>query len=163
MDEQPTTIDWFLHKTKDLKSNPSYNTFMELSLITIEMEKQKKDNLPIHIHEGIENTWVYVDEGIIHVRPLTDETKVIKNFSNLIKKFLIRFFKDKKFIVGINVDKHIDCYKIVLLLRFNKIPEGFTETETLRTSTVKKLINTVFNIEQYNIVCSFKYSFDDEV
>ena len=34
-----------------------------------EMEKQQKNNLPIHIHEGIENTWVYIEDDIVHVKP----------------------------------------------------------------------------------------------
>lgn len=34
-----------------------------------EMENEQKNNLPIHIHEGIENTWVYIEDGIVHVKP----------------------------------------------------------------------------------------------
>ena len=35
-----------------------------------EMEKEQ-NNLPIHIHEGIKNTWVYIEDGIVHVKPNT--------------------------------------------------------------------------------------------
>ena len=34
-----------------------------------EMEKQQKNNLPIHIHEGIKNTWVYIENGVVHIKP----------------------------------------------------------------------------------------------
>jgi hypothetical protein len=33
-----------------------------------EMEKKQKINLPIHIHEGVENIHVYVENGVIHVK-----------------------------------------------------------------------------------------------
>jgi len=26
------------------------------------------NNLPIHIHEGINNTWVYIEDGVVHVK-----------------------------------------------------------------------------------------------
>ena len=35
------------------------------------MHKEEIDNLPIHIHEGIENIWVYIENGIVHVEPNT--------------------------------------------------------------------------------------------
>jgi len=34
-----------------------------------EMEKEQKNNMPIHIHEGISNTWVYIEDGVVHVKP----------------------------------------------------------------------------------------------
>ena len=32
------------------------------------MEEQQKNTLPIHIHEGVENVWVYIEDGIVHVK-----------------------------------------------------------------------------------------------
>jgi hypothetical protein len=34
-----------------------------------EMEKEQQNNLPIHIHEGISNTHVYIEDGVVHVEP----------------------------------------------------------------------------------------------
>lgn len=34
-----------------------------------EMEKEQKNKMPIHIHEGISNTWVYIEDGVVHVKP----------------------------------------------------------------------------------------------
>jgi hypothetical protein len=33
------------------------------------MEKEQKNKMPIHIHEGISNTWVYIEDGVVHVKP----------------------------------------------------------------------------------------------
>jgi hypothetical protein len=33
-----------------------------------EIEKERINNLPIHIHEGISNTLVYIEYGIVHVK-----------------------------------------------------------------------------------------------
>jgi len=33
------------------------------------MEKEQQNNLPIHIHEGISNTHVYIEDGVVHVKP----------------------------------------------------------------------------------------------
>jgi hypothetical protein len=32
-------------------------------------EKEQQNNLPIHIHEGISNTHVYIEDGVVHVKP----------------------------------------------------------------------------------------------
>jgi hypothetical protein len=34
-----------------------------------EMEKEQQNNLPIHIHEGISNTHVYIEDGVVNVKP----------------------------------------------------------------------------------------------
>ena len=34
-----------------------------------EMEKEQQNNLPINIHEGISNTHVYIEDGVVHVKP----------------------------------------------------------------------------------------------
>ena len=43
--------------------------FNELIQQAKEMEKDEKNNLPIHIHEGISNTQVYIEDGVVHVKP----------------------------------------------------------------------------------------------
>ena len=35
----------------------------------LKMEKEQQNNLPIHIHEGISNTQVYIEDGVVHVKP----------------------------------------------------------------------------------------------
>lgn len=35
----------------------------------LDMEKEQQNNLPIHIHEGISNTHVYIEDGVVHVKP----------------------------------------------------------------------------------------------
>jgi|APGre2960657404_1045060.scaffolds.fasta_scaffold90198_2 hypothetical protein len=34
-----------------------------------EIEKEQKNKMPIHIHEGISNTWFYIEDGVFHVKP----------------------------------------------------------------------------------------------
>ena len=33
------------------------------------MEKEQQNNLPIYIHDGISNTHVYIEDGVVHVKP----------------------------------------------------------------------------------------------
>jgi hypothetical protein len=43
-----------------------------------EMEKEQKNNMPIHIHEGISNTWVYIEDGVVHVMPNDNDLEMVK-------------------------------------------------------------------------------------
>ena len=65
--EKQTAVEW-------LASQLGEHIIWEEKIIDLveqakEMEKQQKNNLPIFIHEGIENTWVYIEDGIVHVKP----------------------------------------------------------------------------------------------
>lgn len=33
------------------------------------MEISLRNNIPIHIHEGISNTFVYIEDGVVHIKP----------------------------------------------------------------------------------------------
>ena len=76
--KQQTAVEW-LYDTIDnelidfLESRIDVN---ELSVAMLkakeqakEMEKEQKNKMPIHIHEGISNTWVYIEDGVVHVKP----------------------------------------------------------------------------------------------
>lgn len=72
--KKQTAVEWFAEQiirkhpiiTQYL---PNYNFDKELIEQAKEMEKQQKNNLPIFIHQGIENTWVYIEDGIVHIKP----------------------------------------------------------------------------------------------
>ena len=34
----------------------------------LKMEKEQNNNIAIHIHEGISNTLVYIEDGVVHVK-----------------------------------------------------------------------------------------------
>jgi hypothetical protein len=69
-----TAVEWFIER---LTKNPLPQTkdeFIDGDLVDItnkakEMENHQKNNLPIHIHEGIKNTHVYIENGVVHVKP----------------------------------------------------------------------------------------------
>ena len=69
-----TAVEWLVEQLKKVDYNPleqnGYSKAEErLFDQAKEMEKRQKNNLPIVIHEGIENTWVYIEDGIVHVKP----------------------------------------------------------------------------------------------
>jgi hypothetical protein len=71
---QQTAVEWLVEQI--IKKHPiitqylpNYNFDKEIIEQSKEIEKQQKNNLPIVIHEGIENTWVYIEDGIVHVKP----------------------------------------------------------------------------------------------
>jgi hypothetical protein len=46
-----------------------YDKYEILEQLTpIELPSDEEINLPIHIHEGVENIHVYVENGVIHVK-----------------------------------------------------------------------------------------------
>ena len=73
-----TAVEWFSNKAYELFEQYSEGKFdrIELNKLMLEttneakeMEKEQKNNLPIHIQEEISNTHVYIDDGIVHVKP----------------------------------------------------------------------------------------------
>lgn len=66
-----TAVEWLEDKLNNVRPTQicSIETIKEWVEQAKEMEKQQKNNLPIVIHEGIENTWVYIEDGIVHVKP----------------------------------------------------------------------------------------------
>ena len=76
--KQSSSIEWLMEQiTYDNgfgKRRNSYSDSVDLSAYFEKakaMHKEEIDNLPIHIHEGIENIWVYIEDGIVHVEPNT--------------------------------------------------------------------------------------------
>jgi len=39
------------------------------------MEREQKNDLPVHFHEGVSNIWVFIEDGIIHVMPSPETFK----------------------------------------------------------------------------------------
>jgi len=69
--KQQTTVEWLVQNIPDLGSYIPFGISMELHAKfqqAKEMEEQQKNNMPIHIHEGILNTWVYIEDGVVHVK-----------------------------------------------------------------------------------------------
>lgn len=69
-----TAVEWLVSQIQNMKigNNQLLITDEDLNYLlnqAKEMEKEQKNNLPIHIHEGIKNTWVYIEDGIVHVTP----------------------------------------------------------------------------------------------
>ena len=91
--KKQTAVEWLIDQIK----NEDYHTEGELGNSCIDvntllmlceqakqMEEQHKNTLPIHIHEGVENVWVYIEDGIVHVKHYdefnVDKAKEISNF-----------------------------------------------------------------------------------
>ena len=67
MENKMTAAEWLFHQLWDEpKDKFTWYAILEKAK---EMEKEQKNNLPIHIHEGIKNTWAYIEDGIVHVKP----------------------------------------------------------------------------------------------
>jgi hypothetical protein len=77
-EKQQTAVEWFEEKfDKYVRWYEGHHAATEYTLTDLyqdlqqakEIEKQQKNNMPIHIHEGISNTWVYIEDGVVHVKP----------------------------------------------------------------------------------------------
>ena len=57
-------VDW-------MKNNQYFigNDLLEAAGRAKEIEDERTKHLPIHIHEGISNTQVYIEDGVIHIKP----------------------------------------------------------------------------------------------
>jgi hypothetical protein len=64
IDMKQTAVQWL----EDRYRPKGYITAEEFEKAK-EMEKEQKNNMPVHIHEGISNLWVYIEGGVIHVKP----------------------------------------------------------------------------------------------
>lgn len=60
-----SSVEWFADELKQFGTHIPKIWFEAAK----EMEKQQQNNLPIHIHEGISNTQVYIEDGVVHVKP----------------------------------------------------------------------------------------------
>lgn len=73
-----TAVEWLisqLQKSKDWHRVLNEISQMSSSRVDIiekakELESYQKNNLLIHIHEGMSNTHVYIENGIVHVKPI---------------------------------------------------------------------------------------------
>ena len=68
--KQQTALEW-LEKNIKLYGFTTEQVIETIKLFekAKEMEKEQKNKMPIHIHEGISNTWVYIEDGVVHVKP----------------------------------------------------------------------------------------------
>jgi hypothetical protein len=64
--EKQTAVEWLLDRIEDV--DLTEKLWENVKQQAKEMEKKQKINLPIHIHEGVENIHVYVENGVIHVK-----------------------------------------------------------------------------------------------
>lgn len=63
-----TAVEWLQDKWGNCKEW-SWEEIKQWFEQAKEIENHEKNNLPIHIHGGIEKTWVYIEDGIVHVKP----------------------------------------------------------------------------------------------
>ena len=78
-----TAVEWLYKELAEILCNVEVNAVQAITLFdrlkqAKEMEKEQKNNLPIHIHEGISNTHVYIENGIVHVKP-NKQTQTTEN------------------------------------------------------------------------------------
>ena len=62
-----SSVEWLIDRIEDVDLTPQI--WEKIKQQAKAMHKEEIDNLPIHIHEGIENIWVYIEDGIVHVKP----------------------------------------------------------------------------------------------
>jgi hypothetical protein len=64
-DSKQSAVEWLENELKKIPFIKPQDAFAQAK----EMEKEQKNKMPIHIHEGISNTWVYIEDGVVHVKP----------------------------------------------------------------------------------------------
>jgi hypothetical protein len=84
-----TALDWYDNLFKEMrKLFGMYHNFLisieefETKKFELKTKYKKQIKLPIHIHEGIENTLVYIKDGVIHVKPNTEDFIKIEGGKN---------------------------------------------------------------------------------
>jgi hypothetical protein len=75
-EKQQTAVEWLYHQI--VIKNSDVLKFRQYLEEAKEMEKEQKNNMPIHIHEGISNTWVYIEDGVVHVMPNDNDLEMVK-------------------------------------------------------------------------------------
>lgn len=71
-EKKQTAVEWLIVElNSELNYIPitQWDRIRDLIQRAKEMEKEQKNKMPIHIHEGISNTWVYIEDGVVHVKP----------------------------------------------------------------------------------------------
>ena len=61
--------DWYNYNDAIYKIKTDSNNCVIIHSVKTSWTKEEVDDLPIHIHEGIYNTYVYIKDGVIHVEP----------------------------------------------------------------------------------------------
>jgi hypothetical protein len=72
-----TAVEWLVEKLQE-NGIPLMKDEFEMIEQAKEMEKEQKNNMPIHIHEGISNTWVFIEDGVVHVMPNDNDLEMVK-------------------------------------------------------------------------------------
>lgn len=63
-------IEWLREEiTKDVDGESLVKKFQKEFEKAKSIEETQKNNLPIHIHQGINNTHVFIKDGIVNVKP----------------------------------------------------------------------------------------------
>jgi len=80
-----TAVEWLIEQIEKGKIEIVYSDKIhsikcipEIIQQAKEMEKEQKNNMPIHIHEGISNTWVFIEDGVVHVMPNDNDLEMVK-------------------------------------------------------------------------------------
>ena len=60
-----TSVEWLAENAEDFFGGLLAPSIIEQAK---QMDKEQKNQLPIHIHEGVENVWVYIEDGIVNVK-----------------------------------------------------------------------------------------------
>jgi hypothetical protein len=103
IDTKKTAVEWLVEQLNAYSHSIGMplgtNLRIDIPKETIEkakeMEKEQKNNMPIHIHEGISNTWVYIEDGVVHVKP-NDDTyggNKMKKFTDIVSKDKVSGFE----------------------------------------------------------------------
>lgn len=86
---QQVQLDWYDNLFKEMrKLFGMYHNFLisieefETKKFELKTKYKKQIKLPIHIHECIENTHVYIKDGVIHVKPNTEDFIKIEGGKN---------------------------------------------------------------------------------
>jgi hypothetical protein len=72
--KKETAVDFLVKEVSAILGPINTEPIQDMLLVAAiekakEMEIEQKNDLPIHIHEGISNTKVYIENGIVNVKP----------------------------------------------------------------------------------------------
>jgi hypothetical protein len=66
LEESQLALDWY---NKKITASQFVEKKLNLVEQAKEMEEEQRNNLPIHIHEGLSNLHVEIVDGVVHVKP----------------------------------------------------------------------------------------------
>jgi sulfatase maturation enzyme AslB (radical SAM superfamily) len=80
---EQTAVEWLVEQMKKYNMTVSVHNTSHQNVMDFykaieqakEMEREQKNDLPVHFHEGVSNIWVFIEDGIIHVMPSPETFK----------------------------------------------------------------------------------------